>query len=792
MFNATNEGIARIGASVPRVEDPELLAGLAIFIADLAVPDAIELVFVRSVLGHALIKVDVSGVEPSPDLFGVWTGEDLASEVSPLGGDSPDPSWQGTDFWPLAVDRVRFAGEAVAVVAGRDRATAEDAAGAIAIEYEPLPPVASIDMALADDAPILHDGWHSNLYATLRHRSGDLARAFEQAHGVVEIEVSTDRQLGAPMELRGCVAVPSSDGLLLWTSTQVPQVVRAGLAAALRLSPERIEVATPAVGGGFGVKQQLFPEEVVTAYVALATGRPVRWIEDSSEHLLASVHAREHRHRLEAAFDPDGRVLAVRGELAFDCGAYSMYPSSAALDGEIALNSLTGPYALPELDLSVLSVATNKCPVGPYRGVGRPSACLAIERVMDAVAGATGIEPLEVRRRNLVPSPLEDGNLDADDLSIPRATQVLDRLLHSTAYTELHALRDKGRAEGRLRGLGLAIYVESAGFVSAKRFIDRGVPLEFDREELRIAVTPDGVTRLVLPTHSHGQGHRTMVGQIVSDVLGIRMETIEVLFGDSRISPAGLGTFNSRSAIVSGEGAYLLALELRRQAVAIAGVLAGDRATVAWVEGRITISRDEEVVRALDLYELARWMAEEGDMLASAEVPAELAARSEFVERAGGPSKSFGAHLVLLDVDPGQLRIRVLRYVVAEESGVVINPTMAEGQIHGGVAQGLGGALLESFGYDGEAQPISAAYADYAIPTALDLPSITVLHDSAERPQGGGLGVKGMAEGSVIPTAAAVAAAVEDALGISGTNSVRELPLTPSRILPLLEARGAH
>jgi carbon-monoxide dehydrogenase large subunit len=774
-----------LGVGVARLEDERFVRGRGRYVDDLG-GEGLHVVFVRSGFAHGVIEgVDVSAALALEGVVCVLTGADLVG-VEPLRADMPGPGWQGSALFALARDRVRFVGEPVAAVVAVDAATAADGADLVVVDVTPLEAVVDVVAARSTEVR-LHDGWRSNVFFEHEVGGGDVDAAFAAAAGVVRLELRNRRQVGLPLEPRACVAAPAGSGVTLWTSSQVPQMVRAGLARALGWPLERLRVVSPDVGGGFGVKQQLFAEEVVVTFLAARLRRTVRWVESSVEHLLASVHAREQYHVVEAAHDASGRVLGVRAEITVDCGAYSMFPSGAALDGETAAASLPGPYDLPNLSIRVRSVATNKCPVGPYRGVGRPAACFSIERVMDAVARETGLDPVEVRARNLIRAeqfPYRSATGVRYDSGDYHA--VLERLCDAVDYPRLRASLPRVTADGRYVGVGIACFIEHNSFVTARRFVERGVPLDFEEEVAEVVVGVDGRVRVTLPTHNHGQGHETMAAQLVAAELGCPLEAVTTTFGDTDEVPQGIGTFNSRSVIVAGGAVVRAARRLRDLAVAAAAEMLGAHAGLV----RFTPEGMVEFVdglRSVSLGEISTWLREREDGTA-AELPRVLAVRQAFNTDDALGTVANGAHLAVVSVDPELASVKVERYVAVEDCGTIINPLIVAGQTQGGVAQGIGGALLEEFVYDDDGQPLTANLADYVIPGAADVPRVELHHVVTPSPWSPH-GAKGMAEGPTIPVGAVVAAAIDDALSPLRVPPVTETPITSERLHELLGRR---
>jgi carbon-monoxide dehydrogenase large subunit len=764
------------GASVRRVEDPRFLLGRGRYIEDMYLPGMLHVAFVRSPFAHArVVSIDTDGVRGVAGVATIVTGKDLAGKVEPITCDSTFDGWQTSAQPALAVDRVRFSGEAVAAVVASSRYVAEDAAELVVVDYEPLPVAASVERALAPDAVPIHEGWRDNRFIRDRLVGGNADEAFAAASRTLGFTVSTRRHSGTPLEGRGCIADFDEVGrvLTMWTSTQIPHMVRSEMATCLRLPENRIRVIAPDVGGGFGPKSQLYPEELAVAFLAMRTGRPVRWIEDRQEHMLASVHAREHYHTVEVAYQDDGEVVALRATVHVDCGAYSVYPWTAAMDVEMAMMILPGPYRIRHFDCEVHSVATNKTPFGAYRGVARSAACLTIERVMDRVAEALGLDPIEVRLRNLIrggefPYTSITGFVYDDASLIESLEAVRDR----SDYVGMRRRQELARREGRLLGVGVATFIEQTAPP-----IDQGLPINIRLESAIVRMDPSGSVTVQLGTHSHGQGHETTIAQLVADQLEIPLQDIRVLFGDTQATAQGIGTFASRSAVQGGSAAHLAAGQVRDRLIALAAhLLEADPSDVELVAGQL---RPRGVPsRAIPLRDLAR-MAHYRTELFPDGTPTLLDATATF--DAGPGTYANSSQIALVEVDPHTGSVKILEYVIVEDCGRMINPMIVDGQVHGGIAQGIGGALLEEFVYDDEGQLLTGSLMDYLIPGATDIPHLEVTHletPSTITPTG----VKGVGEGGAVAPYAVIAAAVEDALRPLGPVFVDEVPLTPERV----------
>ncbi len=788
---ATKRGTL-MGARIKRSEDPRFLLGQAHYVDDIVLPGMLEVAFVRSPMAHAGIRsVDTTAAEAAPGVHRVITGAQLAERAAPIRCDSTYPSWQGTAFPGLADERVLFTGEGVAAVLADDRYLAEDAAALVDVDYEPLDVIATVEDAIRDGAPRLHAGWEDNFFVKRHFVGGDPDAAFAEADGTLEIDLTTHRQTGIPMENRGCIALyDRAEGTLtLWTSTQIPHLVRTGLADCLGMAENLVRVISPDVGGGFGVKGNLFPEEIVVSVLAMETGRPVKWIEDRREHLLASIHAREHHHTAQVAYDREGHLLAMRILMYVDCGAYSVYPWTATMDTGMALGILPGPYRLRNYECTGYSVTTNKCPLGPYRGVSRPAACFTIERVMDAIAHAVGIDQIEVRRRNLV-RPDEFPYTSVTGLVYDSGSflESIDRLIEVADYDGLRRLQAEALRQGRHIGIGIGCYTEQTAHTT-NEFIKRGVPIIFGYESTQLRMDPSGKVTAHVSTHNHGQGHETTIAQVVADQLTIPLADVKVRFGDTATTPYGMGTFASRSAVLAGGAAIRAAGEIREMLVRFgAHLLEVPMADAELAEGQVRVKATPE--RAISVRDLARFAYHRPEKLPPGMAPM-LEASASYDADPGNGTFANSAQLAVVELDPEAGGVKVLRYVVVEDCGTMINPLIVDGQVHGGIVQGIGGALLEELVYDADAQLLTTTFLDYLLPSATDVPDIEVSHletPSAFTPGG----MKGMGESGAIAPGPVIAAAVQDAIRPIGHAFVNELPITPERVCRWVdEARAA-
>ena len=769
------------GARVQRAEDPRFLLGRGRYIEDLSVPGMLDVAFVRASAAHAhLTSIDVEEALAVPGVAAVYTGADMAEAVKPITCDSTFDGWQTSGQPAMVVDRVRFSGEAVAAVVADDRYRAEDGAEAVVVEYDSLPTVASVNAAIAEGAVRIHDGWTDNVFIRDGMKAGDPDRAFETAHGTLEFTMSTGRHTGTPLECRGCIAEydPIARVLTLWSSTQIPHLIRSEMAICLGISENRIRIISPDVGGGFGPKAHLYPEELAVSFIAMKMGRPVRWIEDRQEHMVAACHAREHYHTVRVAYAEDGEILGLGAEVYVDCGAYSVYPWTAAMETAMTMMILPGPYRIRHYECDLYSVATNKTPFGAYRGVARSAACLTIERAMDRVAETLGLDPIDVRMRNLVqPDEFPYTSISGflyDDASL---VESLEAVRERADYAGLRRRQAEAREQGRYLGVGVATFIEQTAPP-----IDKGLPINTRMESAIVRMDPSGSVTVQLGTHSHGQGHETTIAQIVADQLAVPMSEIRVLYGDTQSSAQGVGTFASRSAVQGGSAAHIAAGRVRKRLFERAGhLLEASVEDLELVDGSVRVHGAPS--HAIAIPDLARMAHYRTEMFPDG-TDSLLEESATF--DAGPGTYANSSQIALVEVDAETGGIEILEYHVVEDCGRMINPMVVEGQIHGGIAQGIGGAMLEELIYDDDGQLLTGSFMDYLVPGSLDVPNIVVTHletPSKITPNG----VKGVGEGGAIAPYAVLAAAVEDALRAVGPVFVNEVPLTPSRVRAFAE-----
>ena len=768
-----------VGAHVRRVEDPRLMAGRGRYLDDIRLPGLLHAAFVRSLHAHARItSVDATAARGRPGVAAVLTGSELLGRVVPLAARLEAPGFVPTPWPALPESRVRFVGEVVAVVCAADPYAAADACEAVTVEYDVLPAVTSLDAALAPSALLLHDDIPGNLLLTRHHARGDVDHAFREAAVVVRETFSHARCSASPLEPRGLLAQWEPDGLAVWTGTQVPHVYRSVLAAAFGLPESRVRVIVPDTGGGFGQKMHVLPEDLAVVALAREAERAVKWVETRRENLAAASQAREERVEVEAAADATGRLLGLRARVLSDAGAYHIYPLTAALEPLGTALILPGPYRTPSYAFEALAVATNKPPLGAYRGVGMTMGAFVMERTLDLLAERLGLDPAQIRRRNLIPEhayPFTSASgLVYDSGNYPKA---LEQALGLAGYERLRKEQAEARAEGRLLGVGISCYTEYTG-IGAETYRQRGMVHIPGPEAATVTMEPDGSVRCLVSFPSQGQGHATTVVQIVADRLGVPIDRVSVHQPDTQVTPPGSGTFASRGGVAQSGTVDRAARTLRQKILAVAGgLLEASPADLELHDGRVSVRGVPD--RGVSVADVARaaYSPPAGGLPDGLD-PGLTA--TQFFDLPG-PTFSGAVHVASVEVDAGTGRVSVRDYVVVEDCGPVINPMIVEGQIHGALAQGIGEALGERLVYDEEGQLLTGTLMDYALPAAGDLPSFTIGHLETPSPLTPG-GYKGLGEGGTIGAPAAVANAVADAVRPLGV-PVTSLPILPPTLV---------
>ena len=764
-----------IGAKVRRREDPALITGRGQYVADVKAEDALVMVVVRSPHAHArILGIDSSQAESMPGVLAVLTASDINPRL-----EAPLPVLVGTsvgeysevrnpDRYALAVDRVRCVGDPVAVMVCEDPYTAADALETVFVDYEVLPAVTDLKAALEPDSPLLYESHKDNRAFAWKVKGGDVKGAFAEAQTVVEVEARIQRLIPSAMEPRAVTAAyaDGTDQLTVWTSTQIPHLVRDQLAAILGMPETQVRVIAPEVGGGFGAKANVYPEEVLVPFLARKLNRSVRWVASRGEDFLSTTHGRDQMSTLRLAADGEGRVKGAELRVVADCGAYHSRctPVVAPLTGHM----MTGVYDIPNVGAEVVGVFTNKVSMEPYRGAGRPEAAYLIERAMDRLAKELNMDPAEVRRRNFIPPqsfPYKTAvglNYDSGDYAA-----TMETALREADYENWREEQVRRRQAGEKPvGIGISCYVEICGFG----------PWEAGT----VTMNQEGQVVVLTGSSPQGQGHETSWAQVASDMLQVPMEDIEVRHSDTAVVPEGIGTFGSRSAALGGSSVLRSSEVVRDAAQEIAAhMLEAAPADMTLSEGRFHVVGVPE--RSLSWKEIAE--AAHGERLPT-ELRGRLTAATRFEPE--GETYPFGVHVCMVEIDPETGEIKILRYLTFDDCGKVINPLLVEGQVHGGLAQGIGQALLESAVYDSNGNLTSGSFMDYALPRAHLLPSFEANRTETPTPLNP-LGVKGVGEAGTIGSTPAVVNSVVDALSHMGVEHL-DTPLTPEKIWHVLRA----
>jgi carbon-monoxide dehydrogenase large subunit len=765
-----------MGAEIKRKEDPRLITGRSTYVGDITLPNMHYVAFVRSPHAHARIRgIDASGATRRPGVLAVVTGRDLAGQVAalPLASASAEggsgAGGPGRSHVALSVDVVRHVGEAVAAVVATSEALAVDAAEQVTVSWEPLPAVTDPFQAMADGAPRVHDNAAKNVEHENRITAGDPDGAFARAHRVVRQRMLNQRLCGVPMEGRACVAAPDHEtgGLVVWSTTQAPHGLRKDIARALDMPESEVRVIAPEVGGGFGVKFGLYPEDAVLAAVARRLRIPVRWTETRLEHMVATTHGRDHVTDVEAAVEADGTITGLRMHVFANVGAYPIF----TFIPDLTLMMGVGVYRIANIDHRTTCVFTHTTPVAAYRGAGRPEAAYYIERIVDMVAAELGLAPDAIRRKNFIPP-------DAFPYAAPTGQRydsgeydrALTRVLEVSGYAKLRAEQKarRDRGERRLLGIGLACYVEMCGFGPF--------------ESALVRVEPTGTVTAFTGTSPHGQGHETTFAQIIADHLGVDFERVVVRHGDTSNTPQGNGTGGSRSLAVGGSAMLRATVKVQEKARRVAAhMLEAGADDVVLEDGRYQVKGVP--ARGLTLAQIADRAYGEG-------LPDGIDSGLEATDffRPAQLIYPFGAHVAVVEVDRDTGAVTVKAFYAVDDCGPRISPMLVTGQVHGGLAQGIAQALYEELVYGDNGQLVTGSLMEYAVPRADDLPSFVTEHTVTPTPFNP-MGAKGIGEAATIGSTPAVVNAVVDALAPLGVRHL-DMPLRPERVWRALAGKA--
>jgi len=763
-----------VGAKIKRREDPSLIRGLGQYVDDVKLPDLLHVAILRSPYAHAKINsVDTVAARQHPGVVGVFTGAELRDQIGTLPTTADNPTLRIPNHYVLAVDKVCYVGEGVAAVVAEDRYTARDAADLIQVDYEPLPVVTDPVQALTSGSPVIHSEWPDNTAFRWEQTQGDLDKAFKQADRVVKQKLVHQRLIPMAIETRGVIAryLAVEKELTVWSSTQIPHMVKTHLAQMLKLPENQVRVIAPEVGGGFGSKLNVYAEEGLLAYLALKLNRTVKWTEERRENFQATIHGRGQVGEVEAAVKKDGTILGLKYKVVADIGAYHQLftPAIPPFTGLM----LSGCYKIPAIGIEVTAAFTNKMSTDAYRGAGRPEATYVIERLMDRVAQELKIDPVKVRRVNF-PTAKEFPFKTATGLAYDSGNYqlALNKALKLAGYEKLRREQKRLRSRGRYLGIGVSTYVEICAM--GPGFWEYG----------KVEVEPSGEVKVYSGVSPHGQGQKTSFAQIVADQLGVAMDDVTVIHGDTASVAKGIGTFGSRATAVGGIAVYQAAEKVREKARELAShLLEVDADDLVFADGRFNVKGVPK--RALTIQQIAGQAREAKNL--PKEMTAALVAEATF--EPANFTFPFGTHICVVEVETQTGNVEIKKYVAVDDCGKVINPLLVDGQVQGGIAQGIGQALYEGVVYDDNGQLLTGSLMDYALPRAANLPRLQLARTETPTPVNP-LGIKGIGEAGTIGSTPAVVSAVVDALAPFGVTHI-DMPLTPQKLWSLCQGKQA-
>jgi len=771
-----------IGEAVLRKEDRKFVTGEGRYVDDLRLPGMLHAVFVRSPFGHAKVKgIDTSAAEALPGVHRVLTHATLPAETGVLSASNPPGSDVRQPEQPLlARDEVRYVGEPVAIVIADDRYIARDGADLVHVDYDPLPVVCDAEAALADGAPLVHSEYPDNAAATLVHETEGFEAAMQGAARTVELRVVNQRVTPMPMETRGCIGdwQQSTGEVTLYTSTQVAHFVRTFISFVCGTSEAKVRVVTPDVGGGFGAKLNTYREEFAVCSASRVMGVPVKWIEDRSENAVATIHGRDQVQYYTAGVDESGRIVALKFDAIQNNGAYHQLLTPSI--SHLTVFMVPGCYDIQNISIRMRQAFTNTTPTDAYRGAGRPEATHGIERLMDAIADDLGMDAAEVRRVNFIkPEQFPYSSSTGLVYDSGEYDATLDEALRLADYAGFAARRAESEANGRYRGIGLSTYVEVCGLApsAVTAAIGIGAP---GWEHSTVRLHPTGKATVITGTSPHGQGHATSWSQIVQTELGIPFEDVEVIHGDTAFQPYGLGTYGSRSLAVGGVALYRSLGKVREKAREVAAnLLECSVDDLEWTGTSWQVKGSPD--RAKTIQELA------GAAWAASSMPEGVEPVLEATTFHDPPNFTFpfGTHVCEVEIDPETGRVEIANYTAVDDCGNVINPMIVDGQVHGGIIQGLGQALYEETVYGEDGQMLTPTLVEYLVPSAADVPPMTLARTTTPSPSNP-MGVKGIGEAGTIAASSAIVNAAVDALSGLGVRHL-EMPLQPARVWNVIQ-----
>lgn len=763
-----------VGKSVKRTEDPRMIQGLAHYVDDIKLPDTLHAIFLRSIYAHARIKsIDTSAAQKLPGVAAVYTGKDVAQKIGPVPCGAAIPEMKVPDHRVLAVNKVYWVGHPVAVVVAENKYVAKDAVDLIQVEYEELPPVLDEEKAADANSPVIHEKFGTNIAYKLTAGEGDIEAALKSADQVIQQKILHRRLAPIAMEPRGVLAryYPGEQELTLWTSTQIPHLARTQVAIMLGMPENKLRLIAPEVGGGFGSKLNVYAEEAMISWCSMQLGRPVKWIEGRRENMQATIHGRGQTGYIEIGVKKDGTITGFRYNVFADMGSYFqlLTPAIPTLTGLM----LSGCYKIPAIQMNVTATFTNKMSTDAYRGAGRPEATYVIERALDLIALELKMDPIEVRRKNF-PAPFgaENPFKTATGLFYDSGNYqaALDKAMKMADYRKLREEQQDARKQGRLIGIGISTYVEICAMGPSAAMPAGGW------ESATVRIEPTGKVTILSGASPHGQGQETSFAQIAADELGVNLNDVTVIHGDTAVVQYGIGTFGSRGTAVGGTAVYMALQKLKTKAIALAAhLMSVDAKAVRFDGGKFSAGGKSITLQEVTLAaHLAKSLPPDMEPGLSA---------TSFYE----PKNfcfPFGTHICVVEIDRETGEIEFLRYVAVDDCGKVINPLLVHGQIHGGIVQSIGQALFEEVVYDDQGQLVSGTLMDYAVPKAAMIPWFEL--DSTETPSPvNPLGVKGVGEAGSIGATPAVVAAVCDALAPFGIRHL-DMPIKPENVWQII------